>query len=365
MNNKIEIYDGLTYQQNKLWELIFPHDEERINFELCYQFAFKKFNNFFIRQKIAAFDMDHTLVKPKNNRKFPKDENDWEWYNESVVGKLKKLWSREKYCIIIFSNQKYYDNNNKIRYGLRKKYKLKWLMIQKIVEQLGDLPILFNVSFGNKSRKPNRLMFDFLKRFRKRIYVFDSVNSFYVGDALGRKGDFSDSDKKFAINCGFGKYYAPEEYFKVRKKDTKKKKPIPPKKYQEVIIMMGYPGSGKSTTAKEIEGSKSEIKYEIISGDKLKTTERKLKKLRKVLESGNSAIVDSTNPSKEMRKKYLDIANELKVKARLIHMTTSYEESWLRNSEREKVVPKVAFNIFKGKFEKPEKEEGFDEILER
>ena len=68
---------------------------------------------------------------------------------------------------------------------------------------------------------------------------------------------------------------------------------------------MGYPGSGKSTTAKEIEGSKSEIKYEIISGDKLKTTKRKLKKLKKVLESGNSAIVDSTNPSKEMRKKYL------------------------------------------------------------
>ena len=119
--------------------------------------------------------------------------------NESVVGKLKKLWSREKYCIIIFSNQKYYDNDDKIRYGLRKKYKLKWIMIQKIVEQLGDLPILFNVSFGNKSRKPNRLMFDFLKRFRKKNYVFDSVNSFYVGDALGRKGDFSDSDKKFAI----------------------------------------------------------------------------------------------------------------------------------------------------------------------
>ena len=85
MNNKIEIYDGLTYQQNELWESIFPHDEERINFELRYQFAFKKFNNFYIRQKIAAFDMDHTLVKPKNNRKFPKDENDWEWYNESVV----------------------------------------------------------------------------------------------------------------------------------------------------------------------------------------------------------------------------------------------------------------------------------------
>ena len=62
--------------------------EERINFELSYQFAFKKFNNFYIRQKIAAFDMDHTLVKPKNNRKFPKDENDWEWYNESVVGLL-------------------------------------------------------------------------------------------------------------------------------------------------------------------------------------------------------------------------------------------------------------------------------------
>ena len=45
--NKIEIFDGLTYQQNKLWELLFPHDEQRIDFELSYQFAYKKFNNFF------------------------------------------------------------------------------------------------------------------------------------------------------------------------------------------------------------------------------------------------------------------------------------------------------------------------------
>ena len=36
--------------------------------------------------------------------------------------------------------------------------------------------------------------------------------SFYVGDAAGRKKDFSDSDLKFAENIGIT-FYTPEEYF--------------------------------------------------------------------------------------------------------------------------------------------------------
>lgn len=47
--------------------------------------------------KVAAFDMDGTLIRPRNAGRWPKDEFDWEfWYkgrgNEKVVpNKLKQL----------------------------------------------------------------------------------------------------------------------------------------------------------------------------------------------------------------------------------------------------------------------------------
>ena len=41
---------------------------------------------------------------------------------------------------------------------------------------------------------------------------WDKNKSFYVGDALGRKEDWSDVDKKFAENIGI-KYYSPDEIF--------------------------------------------------------------------------------------------------------------------------------------------------------
>ena len=36
--------------------------------------------------------------------------------------------------------------------------------------------------------------------------------SFFVGDAAGRKGDFSDSDRVFAANAGLA-FYVPEQAF--------------------------------------------------------------------------------------------------------------------------------------------------------
>jgi bifunctional polynucleotide phosphatase/kinase len=37
--------------------------------------------------------------------------------------------------------------------------------------------------------------------------------SFFVGDAAGRKGDHSDTDRKWAINAGL-RFHVPEELFK-------------------------------------------------------------------------------------------------------------------------------------------------------
>ena len=39
--------------------------------------------------KVAGFDLDGTLIKTKSGRTYPKNENDWDWWNPSVPKKLK------------------------------------------------------------------------------------------------------------------------------------------------------------------------------------------------------------------------------------------------------------------------------------
>jgi histidinol phosphatase-like enzyme len=39
--------------------------------------------------------------------------------------------------------------------------------------------------------------------------------SFFVGDALGRQGYWSDSDKKFAENINIKKIYSPDDLFHI------------------------------------------------------------------------------------------------------------------------------------------------------
>ena len=52
--------------------------------------------------KISAFDLDHTLIRPKSGCKFPKNWEDWELLH-GVKDKLNKFYE-DKYKIVIFTN---------------------------------------------------------------------------------------------------------------------------------------------------------------------------------------------------------------------------------------------------------------------
>lgn len=58
--------------------------------------------------KVAAFDLDHTLITPKSSSKFPKDANDWKFMYAEVPAMLKRL-SISGYNIVIFTNQRNID----------------------------------------------------------------------------------------------------------------------------------------------------------------------------------------------------------------------------------------------------------------
>jgi DNA 3'-phosphatase len=62
-----------------------------------------KHKNFKFRSKLAIFDLDDTIIKPKSGKKFSEDEDDWRFIENS---KETILELSEKHSIIIITNQK-------------------------------------------------------------------------------------------------------------------------------------------------------------------------------------------------------------------------------------------------------------------
>jgi len=290
------------------------------------------------RQKLMMLDFDWTIVKPSSNGTFPRNEDDWTFLHDDVVDIVQEHY-RNGYAIIIFTNQ-------------TKPWKIH--QIQKVMDALG-VPCTAVVAFDKQDKKPSRTMFDLYIRAKK----WKLEESFYVGDALGRKNDFADSDKAFAEAIGVP-VFAPEDIFGIHKTNVATT-PIKTNSSQEMVVMVGYPGSGKSTIADQVFGANG---YTVLHSDDIKNNTRMLRLANTALTLGDSVVIDATNPSRQKRKEYIDLATSLQIPSRCVYISTSMEESMARNSKREekKQVPKIAYFMFRKHFEEPSKEEGFVDV---
>lgn len=105
--------------------------------------------------------------------------------------------------------------------------------------------------------------------------------------------------------------------------------------------------------------------------DTLKTKEKCVKATAEALASGHSVVVDNTNPSGEVRSLYIQLARKQSppVPVRCFHFVATEEVAKHLNMYREKLtqgahkhVPRIAYNMFKKNWQKPEIKEGFKEI---
>ncbi len=342
--------------------------------------------NKFNFNKLACFDLDHTLIKPKSKRKLPRDSEDYEYIN-NVKETLIKL-QNNNYHIIIFSNQ----SGSKLEQVITK---IKNILLELLYYNKLQISV-FIATKDDYYRKPHTGMFElFLKLNNLKFNNLKEV--FYCGDAAGRNNDFSCSDYAFSHNLSL-KYtnmlnqiifYVPEELFLKQKIDfipnckdnpqlfinnyykyhevNKEKIKYPyPEKEQEIIIMCGLPGSGKSKIANDIYSN--ETNYIIISQDIYKT--RFITIIKQSLKKKLSVVVDNTNIDIKNRELYVKLSKEHKIPLKCIYVSTPLNLCKHLNDMRVELgkgtinkVPDIAYNVLNKKYTKPEIKEGFDKIF--
>ena len=131
--------------------------------------------------------------------------------------------------------------------------------------------------------------------------------------------------------------------------------------HQEMIIMVGYPGSGKSFYSTKYICFNQ---YKYINQDILGTSTKCIKMCENELKAKNSVVIDNTNSSIKTRKIYIDLAKKYGVKCRCVHFITDINVAKHNNYYRNfmfgvKLVPDIAYNMYKKYYEEPNLNEGF------
>lgn len=288
-----------------------------------------------LREKMAGFDYDWTLVNPKEGKTFPSSVDDWLWLYPNVPKKIQQYYAMG-YMIVIFTNQS-------------KKWKHE--QIKMVMEQL-DIPVFVVIATEKSDYKPNPALLNILLGEN----TINKEDSFFVGDALGRKSDFSDSDKVFAENIGI-KCYSPEALF-VNEVQSFDVPSIPLSEHPEMIIMVGYPGSGKSTICRNICKTDN---YICIAGDTYKTQSKMIKASLESISQSKSIVFDATHSSKKKRRKFVELGKKYNYEVKCVHVATSLDISYKRNKARsdEEQVPKIVYSVYNKYYDEPNESEGF------
>jgi predicted kinase len=127
----------------------------------------------------------------------------------------------------------------------------------------------------------------------------------------------------------------------------------------EIVVLCGVPGSGKSTIAKTRFAN-----YVRINLDTVKTRNKERLAILQAINNGDSIVVDSTNTTRKARTRYVEIARAHRIPTRCIFLECPVEIALRRNANRrgKEKVPDFVLRFYFKRIELPSKSEGFDSV---
>jgi len=142
------------------------------------------------RQKVAAFDLDGTIVKWVSDSPgfWPSQLTHYELWNSTVITKMQQLYDEEDYLLVIFTNQGGIQGAHTGKKASLVKAIIDWLesLIKRPLIVVASTKSLKNKKYEERSfHKPTPKMWDkvFVPYFGKQNAPFEVQSSFFVGDS--------------------------------------------------------------------------------------------------------------------------------------------------------------------------------------
>ena len=153
--------------------------------------------------EVIFADLDGTLINTISGETFPKGIWDMK-INFEVLDKIKEINPK---CLLIVTNQGGIEKG----FVNERNFQFKMEYICRSIKEYTDIEVEYSYCTSNdkdnKYRKPNIGMIDSLTReMIKNGIIENGIETdkiLMIGDASGKEGQFSDSDKKCAENAGF------------------------------------------------------------------------------------------------------------------------------------------------------------------
>ena len=162
--------------------------------------------------KILFADLDDTIITTKTGRKFPHGIYDWKFKD----GILEAIKAYNPSAIFIVTNQGGLKSAMAVNIF---KYKISTILIyltnylvrhkEMVKIPYTNYRLCASTDENDPDRKPNPGMINYFID----LYNLDRDKCLMIGDASGKEGDFSDSDKKAAENAGI-KYLDVDSFIK-------------------------------------------------------------------------------------------------------------------------------------------------------
>jgi len=149
----------------------------------------------FFRKALFA-DLDGTIIKTKSGNNLPVDKDDWE-LRPNIISAIKSYGPE---YLFIVTNQGGIERGIITQADFEEKLERIIALLRSLFRDEITVKAYY-CQYNNSSnpfRKPNTGMIDFFKE----KYDVKNYQSMMIGDASGKPGDFSDSDRKCAENAG-------------------------------------------------------------------------------------------------------------------------------------------------------------------